>query len=213
LKFQQKMLMAIVSGLEYANKRFDPFSVDLDGWSENIFENIEDFNTVFERLFEKYRKKGEMAPELELMITLAGSAFMFNMSNQLFKNIKGPSLKNLRQTVRNAMSQQQPIPAPLHAHNLQVHTQQMSQQQPIPAPLQMAHENHVPQQQINQQQIQQINQDRLYNEEHEKEFIDQDRFSIASSTESSIQEPMTAPKKKKNTTTKKKTMEQRTLVI
>ena len=42
------MLMAIVSGLEYANKRFDPFSIELDGWSENVFENIEDFNTVFE---------------------------------------------------------------------------------------------------------------------------------------------------------------------
>ena len=136
LKFQQKMLMAIVSGLEYANKRFDPFSIDLDGWSENIFENIEDFNTMFERLFEKYCKKGEMAPALEFMIRLAGSAFMFNMSNQLFKNIKGPSLKNLRQTVCNAMSQQA---APLHAHNFQVHDLQTQQ---MPPPNQQVH--HVP---------------------------------------------------------------------
>ena len=207
-KFQQKMLMAIVSGLEYANKRFDPFSIDLDGWSENIFENIKDFNTMFERLFEKYCKKGEMAPALEFMIRLAGSAFMFNMSNQLFKNIKGPSLKNLRQTVCNAMSQQA---APLHAHNFQVHDLQTQQ---MPPPNQQVH--HVPpppppqnyQQQNNQEQDnQQQNTNRfrdvqlgLYNED-EKEFIDQDRFSIASSTESSIQEPMTAPKNKKNTTT------------
>ena len=64
IKFQQKMLMAVVSALEYGNKRFDPFKMDLDGWSENIFENVDDFNHCFERLFEKYRKRGEMAPEL-----------------------------------------------------------------------------------------------------------------------------------------------------
>ena len=65
IKFQQKMLMATVSAVEYGNKTFDPFKVDLDGWSENIFENIEDFNHVFERLYDKYRRRGEMSPEIE----------------------------------------------------------------------------------------------------------------------------------------------------
>ena len=62
IKFQQKMLMAVVSALEYGNKTLNPLSVDLDGWSENVFENIEDFKNVFERTYDKYKRRGEMAP-------------------------------------------------------------------------------------------------------------------------------------------------------
>ena len=62
IKFQQKMLMAVVSALEYGNKTLNPLSVDLDGWSENVFENIEDFKNVFERSYDKYKRRGEMAP-------------------------------------------------------------------------------------------------------------------------------------------------------
>ena len=76
IKFQQKMLMAVVSALEYGNKTLNPLSVDLDGWSENVFENIEYFNNVFEHLYNKYKCRGEMAPKIELLLTLAGSAFM-----------------------------------------------------------------------------------------------------------------------------------------
>jgi hypothetical protein len=32
IKFQRKMLMACVTGLEFMNTRFDPFNVKLDGW-------------------------------------------------------------------------------------------------------------------------------------------------------------------------------------
>ena len=38
-KFQGRMLMAAVTGLEFLNNRFDPFDVKLDGWSEQINEN------------------------------------------------------------------------------------------------------------------------------------------------------------------------------
>ena len=34
VKFQGKMLMACVSGLEFLNNRFDPFDIKLDGWAE-----------------------------------------------------------------------------------------------------------------------------------------------------------------------------------
>ena len=233
LKFQQKMLMAIVSGFEYMNKRFDPFSIDLDGWSENVFENMEDFNSVFERLFEKYRKRGEMAPELELMVTLAGSAFMFNMSNQLFKNMKGPSLnkqmKNIKETVRNAF-QQQSAPSerqvPLNPINLNLFR---PTQEHVPTiPIQPPNLNVFrPRQEENEQTNDSVRdlQLGLYERtENENQSMDIDRFSIASSTES-IQEPpfnndkknTNAPLKKKlvKNNSKKKNIDtnQRTLVI
>ena len=35
IKFQRKMLMACVTGLEFLNGKFDPFNVKLDGWSRS----------------------------------------------------------------------------------------------------------------------------------------------------------------------------------
>ena len=86
VKFQRKMLMACVTGLEFLNNRFDPFSVKLDGWSEAVNENLNDYDEIFEELNEKYGGDSEMAPEIRLLFTLAGSAFMFHLSNTMFKS-------------------------------------------------------------------------------------------------------------------------------
>ena len=86
VKFQRKMLMACVTGLEFLNNRFDPFSVKLDGWGESVNENLNDYDEIFEELNEKYGGGGDMAPELRLLFTLAGSAFMFHLSNTMFKS-------------------------------------------------------------------------------------------------------------------------------
>ena len=87
IKFQRKMLMACVTGLEFLNGKFDPFSVKLDGWSESVNENVNDYDEIFEELGEKYSGEGEaMAPEIRLLLTLAGSAFMFHLTNTMFKS-------------------------------------------------------------------------------------------------------------------------------
>ena len=68
VKFQRKVMMAAVSGAEFLNSKFDPFDVKLDGWSESVNESIEDFDEVFEQLYEKYGGGGEIAPELKLVM-------------------------------------------------------------------------------------------------------------------------------------------------
>jgi hypothetical protein len=85
IKFQRKMLMACITGIEFLNGKFDPFAVKLDGWSESMNEGIDDYDEVFEELHEKYGGKGEMAPELRLIFMIAGSAFMFHLTNTMFK--------------------------------------------------------------------------------------------------------------------------------
>uniref|UniRef100_A0A6C0CXY4 Uncharacterized protein n=1 Tax=viral metagenome TaxID=1070528 RepID=A0A6C0CXY4_9ZZZZ len=85
IKFQRKMLMACITGIEFLNGRFDPFSVKLDGWSESVNENINDYDEVFEELAEKYSGPGESSPELRLLFMLGGSAFMFHLTNTMFK--------------------------------------------------------------------------------------------------------------------------------
>lgn len=87
INFSRKVLMAVVSTIEFLNKKYDPFDLALNGWSESVMENINSYDNVLERLYYKYRSKVAMPPELELMITLAGSAFMFHMTNSLFKSM------------------------------------------------------------------------------------------------------------------------------
>jgi hypothetical protein len=85
-KFQGRMLMAAVTGLEFLNNKFDPFDVKLDGWAEQVNENIEDYDDIFAELHEKYKSKAKMAPELKLLFQLGGSAIMVHMTNTMFKS-------------------------------------------------------------------------------------------------------------------------------
>ena len=86
VKFQGKMLMAFITGLEFLNNKFDPFDVKIDGWSEQINENIDDYDEIFAELHEKYKSKATMAPELKLLFQLGGSALMVHMTNSMFKS-------------------------------------------------------------------------------------------------------------------------------
>jgi hypothetical protein len=86
VKFQGNMLMAVINGMEFLNNRFDPFDIKLDGWSEQINENITDYDDIFGEMYEKYKSKATMAPELKLLFQLGGSAMMVHMTNTMFKS-------------------------------------------------------------------------------------------------------------------------------
>ena len=85
-KFQGKMLMAFVSGIEFLNNKFDPFDLKLDGWSEAVNENMDEYDEVFGELHEKYGGKTKVAPELKLLFMLGGSGLMLHMTNTMFKS-------------------------------------------------------------------------------------------------------------------------------
>ena len=86
VKFQGNMLMACINGIEFLNNRFDPFDIKLDGWSEQLNENLTDYDDVFSELYDKYKSKASMAPELKLLFQLGGSAMMVHMTNTMFKS-------------------------------------------------------------------------------------------------------------------------------
>lgn len=86
VKFQGKMLMSVITGIEYLNNKFDPFDLKLDGWSEQVNENIDDYDEIFSELHDKYKSKAKMAPELKLLFQLGGSAIMLHMTNTMFKS-------------------------------------------------------------------------------------------------------------------------------
>jgi len=106
IRFQKRMLIACVTGLEFLNKRFDPFDLQLDGWSENVMENQDDYDGVFEELYNKYNTKVNVAPEVKLIMMIGGSAMMFHLTNSMFKSAlpdMGKVLKQNPDLVKNMM--------------------------------------------------------------------------------------------------------------
>lgn len=74
-------LMTGINSIEYANAAFDPFGINLDGWAEQVSEDIDSYDEIFAELHEKY-KAGKMAPELSLLLRLGFSAAVVNFTNK-----------------------------------------------------------------------------------------------------------------------------------
>ena len=118
VKFQGNMMMAVINGIEFLNNRFDPFDINLDGWGEQLNENVNDYDDIFGELYEKYKTKASMSPELKLLFQLGGSAIMVHMTNTMFKSAmpgmddmlrQNPDLMRSFQTAAvNSMSQSNP---------------------------------------------------------------------------------------------------------
>lgn len=120
VKVARRVLIACVTGIEFMNKRFDPFDLHLDGWSENVMENVEDYDNVFEELHTKYKDKIAVAPEIKLIMMVGGSAMMFHLTKSIFKSTgldtgkvfkENPDiLNNLMNQVKQAQSAPPPGP-------------------------------------------------------------------------------------------------------
>lgn len=104
VKFQQKVLMAVVTGLEFANKTFDPIGAKLDGWSESVMDNLDDYEDVFIKLYEKYKTRSDLPPELQLFVTLVGSAFMFHITKTMFSSALGGGGSGSNDILKNISS-------------------------------------------------------------------------------------------------------------
>lgn len=114
VKMQQKMLMAAITGLEWVNKRYDPIGAKLDGWSESVMDNIDDYETIFAKLYEKYKSRGDLPPELQLMVTLVGGAFMFHVTKTMFSSAlpKGLNDSQSSEIMKNISSAMANAPQP-----------------------------------------------------------------------------------------------------
>lgn len=156
IKFQRKMLMAVVSGLEFVNKKYSPLELQLDGWSETVHENIGDYDSVFEELYFKYRGKVKMPPEVSLILMVGGSALMFHYTNTMLKTalpaMNPAALQGMQNMFAN-MQAQQPQQPMQQAQQAQQQAQQPQQpQNPMQQPMQPMQPQRQPMQQPMQPQ-------------------------------------------------------------
>jgi hypothetical protein len=71
-------LVTFSTGLEVANTKYNPFDLDMRGFSESVFERIERYDSVFERLVRKWSKRASsMSPEMMLVMMFVGNAATF----------------------------------------------------------------------------------------------------------------------------------------
>ena len=117
IKLQGWWFMTFVNSVEYANAAFNPFDLNLDGWGEQISEDIDSYDEIFGELYEKY-KGGKMAPELSLLLRVGFSAAVLNFSNKALSSAtpafndvikQNPDLMRMfTDATVNSMSQQSP---------------------------------------------------------------------------------------------------------
>jgi hypothetical protein len=117
IKLQGWWFMTFVNSVEYANTAFNPFDVNLDGWGEQVSEDLDSYEEIFSELHDKY-KGGKLAPELSLLLRLGFSAAVVNFTNKaLSTSVPGfndvirqsPELmKAFTNATVNSMSQQSP---------------------------------------------------------------------------------------------------------
>ena len=85
IKFQRKFLIGFANVVEFVcSTEYNIFDLKLEGWSDSIFENITDYDEVFEELYYKYKDSVAVMPEIKLLMMVGGSAMMFHMSREIF---------------------------------------------------------------------------------------------------------------------------------
>jgi hypothetical protein len=109
--------MTFVNTVEYANAAFNPFDINLDGWGEQVSDDIDSYDEIFSELHEKY-KGGKLAPEIALLLRLGFSAAVVNFTNRALSSAtpgfndvirQSPELmKMFTNATVNSMSQQSP---------------------------------------------------------------------------------------------------------
>lgn len=81
IKVQGWWFMTFVNSIQYANSAFDPFDINLDGWSEQVNEDLDAYDEIFSELHQKY-KGGKISPEISLLLRLGFSASVVNFTNK-----------------------------------------------------------------------------------------------------------------------------------
>jgi hypothetical protein len=142
IKLQGWWFMTFVNSVEYANAAFNPFDINLDGWGEQVNEDIDSYEEIFAELHEKY-KGGKISPEISLLLRLGFSAAVVNFTNKALSSAtpgfndvikQSPELmKMFTNATVSSMSQQSPGFA--MANNLMNESRPSMPQGPPPAPV------------------------------------------------------------------------------
>jgi len=142
VKLQGWWFMTFINSMEYANAAFNPFDLNLDGWGEQVSEDIDSYEEIFAELHDKY-KGGKLAPEISLLLRVGFSAAVLNFSNKAlssatpaFNDVIKQSPELMRMfTNATVSSMSQASPGFAMANNLMQEQANRPMGRPPPAPV------------------------------------------------------------------------------
>ena len=85
IKLQGWWFTTVINTIVYGNALINPFDLNLDGWGEQVTEDLDSYDEIFSELHDKY-KGGKMAPEISLLLRVGFSAAVVNMSNKMLSS-------------------------------------------------------------------------------------------------------------------------------
>ena len=118
IQWQRDAVVFAVNTLEMLNNNFPFLGLKLKGWKDSVQDKVESeqFDDIFEELYEKYKGKSYMPPEVRLLFGIASSGVLCHYSNKMLENIQTPSVESVlrsnpelaRQVAAASMAQAMP---------------------------------------------------------------------------------------------------------
>ena len=94
IQWQRDALVFAIQSLEMMNDQFPFLGLKLKGWKDSVQDKIENeqFDDIFEELYEKYKGKSYMPPEVRLLFGIASSGFLCHYSNKMMDSLSASSM-------------------------------------------------------------------------------------------------------------------------
>lgn len=98
IRFQRSALITFVNGVEMATDKFGhrlPIKPRLKGWAEAVHTNIEDYDEIFEELYDLYKDKAKTHPFVRLVMMLGVSGAMYHITKTMAEQSGIPGMADL----------------------------------------------------------------------------------------------------------------------
>lgn len=86
IKIMRRVLVTITTLIETGNSFFNPFNLRLDGFSESMMLNLNDYDDCFEQIHHKYSGRSSVGPEMQILFTFLSAAIFHHAGNAIGQN-------------------------------------------------------------------------------------------------------------------------------
>lgn len=83
IKIMRRVLVTITTLVETGNSYFNPFNLRLDGFSESMMLNLDDYDDCFEQIHHKYSGRSSVGPEMQILFTFMSAAIFHHAGNTI----------------------------------------------------------------------------------------------------------------------------------
>lgn len=97
IQWQRDAVVFAVQSMEMLNNSLPFLGIKLKGFKDSVQDKIENeqFDDIFEELYEKYKGKSYMPPEVRLMFGIVSSGALCHFSNKMLDSIQTPSVESV----------------------------------------------------------------------------------------------------------------------